>query len=747
MRQITITICLILTGFLLNAQTTISGTAKDQKGRPIPGASISIKDSYDGATSDSTGKFSFTTSDKGEQLLTASAIGYKGFEQKLTLAGGSQEVAVVMKEEVNEMTAVVITAGSFEASDRKRNTVLNSIDVVTTASANGDITGALKTLPGAQQVGESEGLFVRGGTASETKFFIDGTLVNKFFYSSIPNIATRGRFNPFIFKGTVFSAGGYSALYGQALSSAVILESIDLPDQSSANLSLSVIGAGGGFQQLAKNKKSSWGLNYSYTHLGLAFAVIKQNQDFFKTPAYHNIDANYRVRTGNGGMVKYYGYMSANKLGFTEPSIDSPGHFDRFYLQNMNHYHNVSWRENLGNRWKMNLGFSYANNRDEIEGSLQDENGKEVNLNNLEFKKFGLDAKGTFANAKLVIDRRLQGLSAIRFGGEFNYSSEKPDYTLYNGQKFGSEINEKISSAFAEADIYLTNNMAAKFGSRLEHSAILDKVNIAPRVSLAYKLGDYSQASVAYGIFYQTPESRYLPSNSDLTYAKASHYIAQYQMMGNDRTFRAEAFYKKYDNLLKTGFSTGQELALNNNGFGNAKGIEIFWRDRRTVKGVDYWISYSYLDTERDFLNYPYALQPSFAARHTASLVVKKYVQKISTQFNGSYNYASSRPYYFISNSSTGSSVKDQGLVPDYHNVSFSLNYLPSLRKPNNKNFVVYVLSVSNVFGIDQQFGYKYSYNGLRKEAILPPSKTFVFIGAFFSFGVDRSQEIINSNL
>jgi hypothetical protein len=33
-----------------------------------------------------------------------------------------------------------------------------------------------------------------------------------------------------LFKGTVFSTGGYSALYGQALSSALILESIDLPE-------------------------------------------------------------------------------------------------------------------------------------------------------------------------------------------------------------------------------------------------------------------------------------------------------------------------------------------------------------------------------------------------------------------------------------------------------------------------------------------------------------------------------------
>ena len=48
---------------------------------------------------------------------------------------------------------MLLSAGTFEASDRKRAAaVLNPIDIVTTASANGDVTGALKTLPGAQQV-------------------------------------------------------------------------------------------------------------------------------------------------------------------------------------------------------------------------------------------------------------------------------------------------------------------------------------------------------------------------------------------------------------------------------------------------------------------------------------------------------------------------------------------------------------------------------------------------------------------
>ncbi|MGZ5286289.1 MAG: carboxypeptidase-like regulatory domain-containing protein, partial [Flavisolibacter sp.] len=237
MEKFFLLVLLVILGLVSKSQVTVAGIVNDNKGRPVRSATITLKDTYDGAVSDSLGQFSFTTTETGNHLLVISAVGFREVEQPINLATQQASLTIVLKEEINELKAVVITAGSFEASDRKRSAVvLNSIDVVTTASANGDITSALKTLPGAQQVGESEGLFVRGGTAAETKIFIDGTLVNRFFYSSGPNIAGYGRFNPFLFKGTVFSTGGYSALYGQALSSAVILESIDLPDQTSATL-------------------------------------------------------------------------------------------------------------------------------------------------------------------------------------------------------------------------------------------------------------------------------------------------------------------------------------------------------------------------------------------------------------------------------------------------------------------------------------------------------------------------------
>jgi vitamin B12 transporter len=750
MRKTLLLATLILLFKTTHSQVLIVGSVKDNK-TPVSGASIAIKDSYDGAVTDSAGRFSFRTTEKGEQVLVVSAVGYKTYEQKINLSENQQSLAIVLKEQVNEMSAVVITAGTFEASDRKRATVLSSIDIVTTASANADVTGAIKTLPGAQQVGEAEGLFVRGGTASETKIFIDGTLVNNFFYTSEPNIATRGRFSPFIFKGTVFSAGGYSALYGQALSAALILESIDLPEQSSASLSISPIGGSAGIQKLTKNKNASWGVNYGYTNVYAAFKILKTAPDYFNIPQYHSGDANFRFRTSKTGFLKYYGYFSYNKVGIRTQSLDSIGYKDAFRLRNFNMYHNLSWKTNMAAQWKFNAGVSYTNNKDDIQGSNQDEKNNDVVLMGygLEYKTFLLNARGNYVNAKAVFEKRFGGLNALRFGSEYNYSDDRANYTLYSGQKYSNFLKENLVAGFAETDVYVTNDLAAKLGARMEHSQTLSKINLAPRVSLAYKLGKEGQASFAYGIFYQNPERRYLPSTYELNFAKATHYIVQYQKTTSKMTFRTEVFYKKYEDLFKTSMVNNQQIASSNNGFGYAKGFELFWRDRKTIKNLDYWISYSYLDTKRDFLNYPAEIQPSFAAKHTANLVVKKFVTKMKTQFNANYVFATGRPYYNIRYDNTNQkfAIYDQGKTIPYNSLSFSVNYLPNIFKEGAGKYSVFVFSITNVLGSKQVFGYSYSYNGMRKEAIVPPVKTFIYLGAFLSFGVDRTQDVINSNL
>ena len=127
---------------------------------------------------------------------------------------------------------------------------------------------------------------------------------------------------------------------------------------------------------------------------------------------------------------------------------------------------------------------------------------------------------------------------------------------------------------------------------------------------------------------------------------------------------------------------------------------------------------------------------------------MKKFVVPWKTGFNASYTFATGRPYYQLkTNGNQQTYFNDRGKTINYNALGFSLNYLPNLGKEKAKAFSVLVLSVSNILGQKQVFGYNYATVADRKLPILPPAKRFVYLGCFISIGIDRTQDAINNNL
>ena len=723
--------------FTLIAQITISGKVLGRNNKPLKDVSVTLKDTYDGATTDETGNYKFATSEKGSQILIFSHPKFIEIEKSIQIEDKNLILNAELKESVSEIDAVVISAGSIEASDKKRaTTLLTPIDVYTTAGANGQISSALETLPGVQKVGESEGLFVRGGTGTETKFFMDGNLVNNYFGNSVPGIKAMDRLNTSLFKGNVFSSGGYSAVYGQALSGVLALESIDLPERNAADFGISPIFASGGIQRVNQEKTHSYGISLGYSNLELMQKILKFNTDFEKAPQSFGGNGNFRIKTSRGGFIKYYGSYDTSSMKLSSPNLDDETSSDKINQNGKNTFHSLSYREKFG-RYTLNLGSSYTFNQNVLHFSNVDQNGSSPFNNDI-------DSKGNYFNAKALIERKLFKISAIRAGIELNTTKEETWVSIAQ-KKY--EFRDDITSLFAETDLGISNDLSLKIGARAENSSSINHWNFSPRFAMAYRISKEWTSSLAFGTFFQNPESRFFTENYQPNYQRADHYIFQVQRAADGRSLRLETYYKKYQDLIKTTTDFYRPIALNNNGSGYAKGVELFWRDKKSLKNIDYWVSYSYLDSKRDYLNYTESLFPNFAAKHTLSVVAKKFVTNWKTGFNISYNYNSGRPYYNFVTENGNTVLKNQGFVKDYQAVNFSLNYLPNLGKKDARAFTVLVLSINNVLGTKNEFGYNFSSNGLKSRAIVPPTNTFVFIGAFISFGTDRTQEAINNNL
>lgn len=686
----------------LYGQTAVSGKVTDEAGQPLPFANIFIKGSYDGNSTDESGEYSFTTTQTGTVTFVVSYVGYTTIEQQVELSDGELTLNFTMGGEVKELGRVVISAGSFEASDEKKSVILKPLDIATTAGALSDIYLALQTLPGTQVVGETEGLFVRGGSAAESKTIIDGMIVNSPFYSSVPDVPQRGKFSPFMFKGTIFNTGGYSARYGQALSSALILDTQDFPNDNYTALNLMAVGFGGSHLQTWENTAVAFEIGY--VDLAPYFSLQDQITDWDEPPTGMQSALTLRQKVSETGLLKLYSTFETGDQSLNLNNIENPGTKDHFRLVDRAYYVNSSYRDIIGDDIVVQTGFSY---------SLDD--------NDRRFNQYRLLSDESLIQGRLSFSKPVFGDHILYAGADVMEAKWIHDY-----EAFQNEYASLYAAGFIEADIYLTNDLAARTGFRFEHVDLLQENRLSPRLSLAYRLGEHDQINAAYGHYYQSPDTTGIFNDRNLEFERADHYILAYQYLGDKYTFRIETYYKQYDDLLRFRTDNAGVTTYDNLGKGYARGIDIFWRDKETLSDVDYWISYSYLDTKREYRWFPTEATPDFAADHTMSFVLKHFIAEITTSFGLTYTFATGRPYY---NPNSADFMSDR--TKPYHNVSINASYLMNLWG----NFTVVYASADNVLNIANEFGYRYSQDGTRRQQIVPTSLRTFFIGIFMTIG------------
>ncbi|MEC8832881.1 MAG: TonB-dependent receptor, partial [Bacteroidota bacterium] len=175
-----------------------------------------------------------------------------------------------------------------------------------------------------------------------------------------------------------------------------------------------------------------------------------------------------------------------------------------------------------------------------------------------------------------------------------------------------------------------------------------------------------------------------------------------------------------------------------NMGNGYAKGVDVFWRDSKSIANLDYWVSYSFLDTQRDYQNFPQKATPNFAPKHNASLVTKYWVDKLRSQVGLSYSYGSGRPYH---------NPNSQGFMQEktksYNNLSFNWAYLIDQQK-------ILYFSVSNLLSINNISNYQYAntpdMNGVfNRRAVTPPADSFFFVGFFWTISTDKKSNQLDN--
>jgi outer membrane receptor protein involved in Fe transport len=206
----------------VQAQTILSGTIKDTKGEPMIGATVALKGSKIGTTTNVEGKYSLKLDNAPSARISLSAVGYKTITENIMLNGNEQQQDFVLSEDVFNFEQVVVTGTSTTRTQREMAgslTQLSSKQIQ--ATSPNSMADILRFIPGVHVEGGggdvASNIFVRGlpsgGQYKYNPIEEDGMPVQSTGY--LTSSAQDVYFRPDLgIANMEFARGGSSTLFG-----------------------------------------------------------------------------------------------------------------------------------------------------------------------------------------------------------------------------------------------------------------------------------------------------------------------------------------------------------------------------------------------------------------------------------------------------------------------------------------------------------------------------------------------------
>lgn len=708
MRLTTFLIFLIISS-AVHAQITLSGNVRTGRDEPIPGVNLYIKGTYHGGTSDVKGRFAFESTQRDSMVLVATCIGFESKEQ--FIENPALDIKIRLSPKVNELSAVSITAGTIDVSDEVKSMVMKPLDIVTTAGALADITGALNTLPGAVTVANDGRLFVRGGDATETAIFFDGMKVGNAYGSSTSGLPTRNRFNAALFKGTFFSTGGYSAEFGGALSSVLSLETNDKPLRNQTDLSFMSVGLSAASTFVSEQQSLT--AEVAYTDLKPYQKIINQNIDFERAPRTLQGQVLYRHKFGKDGMLKGFAQMSGSQFVVWQPQPGEKGRGQRVAIDNIFGFGNASYKKEIGKKWISRGGVSLSRNTDKVE--------IDTNKFQTDNALFHVKQKLTYYYSDAV--KLINGVEAV----VYDYKSTDIVASL------SRDFQDVRPALFTEVEWYASSRLSFRGGIRGHYTSLNNEYRVEPRIAGAYSPYKNGIISFAAGIFSQKQDEdvQVLPGNMEDK--GASHFQLSFQHGSGERIFRIEGYLKSYKRVALR--KKSRYLA---EGEGYANGFDIFYRDKTSFKNTDFWITYSFVKSRRQYGDFRTQVQPSFAPEHNLAVVGKYWIPNWKSMPGATFTWNSG---YTYDNPNIAGEM--ESVSPNYASVSVNWSYLWK------QNLIVHV-ACNNVLGRKNISGYTFANqpdeNGQFQGLSLgQPAARFFFVGVFWTISKHKEANQLNN--
>lgn len=642
-------------------QVKIHGKVSDEKQEPLEFATVRIAGTAIGGTTGLDGGYSLSVAEHDTITVVFTCLGYKEVKRNLIDAKGDVTLNVTMQPNTKMLDEVEVT--DFKKQTTQMQTIDASSYKLAPDVSGGSIESMLSTMAGVNSNNEMSSQYsVRGGTYDENSVYINGVEVYR------PQLVSSGQqeglsiINPDMVGAVGFSTGGFSAEYGDKMSSALDITYRE-PEAFEGSVSLSLMGGSLCLGQSSKKFSQLHGVRYKSNSSLLSTMDEKGEYD----PRFFDYQTNMVFKPSSKFRVSFLGNIAINNYKFIPhdretnfgTSTDAKqfkvyfdgqekDKFETFfgalslqykpskktdftlltsgYLTNELVTYDIS-----GEYWLDQAGTSGDPSG---EGSVGGELGvgryMEHSRNRLKASVFSIALRGNTGinhhnlsygvqfNHETIMDRAREWEQRDSAGYSLPSTGESVQ-VIYNLTSHHDLSTNKFSAYLQDA--YRLSTSAGYFsfnaGLRLSYWDFNSETLVSPRINVAFIPERYSRWSFRFatGLYYQQPfykEYRMPVTDTDgnvnivlndqIKSQRSLHFIfgADYTFRAMDRPFKlsGEAYYKKLSNLIPYEVDN---LKITYTGVNGSDGFTAgldFKLFGQFVPGSDSWISFSLMKTQ-----------------------------------------------------------------------------------------------------------------------------------------------------
>ncbi len=654
-----ITLLLLIMTLSSQGQVKIQGKIVDNEDKPLEFVTIRVEGAALGTNSGLDGFYQLACPQQDTINVVFTCIGYDEVKRTLIDAKGDVAMNVRMVEKSKELSEIEVT--EFKKQTNTMQLIDGEVFKLSPDVSGGSVEALLTTMAGVNSSNEMSSQYsVRGGTYDENSVYINGIEVYR------PQLISSGQqeglsiINPDMVDAISFSTGGFSAEYGDKMSSVLDI-SYREPQAFEGGVSLSLMGGSLALGHSTTKFSQLHGVRYKRNASLLSSMETKGEYD----PNFFDYQTNLTYKFNNKFKVSFLGNIAINNykfkpvnrttnFGTSENAKQFKVYFDGqekdkfetyFGALSLNYRHSKSTDFSLlasgyltnelvaydisGEYWLDEAGTS---GEDGIGGELGVGRYHEHARNRLKASVFSLALKGNTSinrhnisygltfNHEDVHDRSKEW--ELRDSAGFSLPSTGVDVNvIYNLESRHDFSSNRVS--FYAQDTYKLYTKAGLFvlngGLRFSYWDFNSEFLVSPRVNASFipEANNSLAFRFATGLYYQAPfyKEYRMPMVDDKgnTIIELNNNIKSqrsYQIiLGGDYTFRAfgrpfkfsaEAYYKILGNLIPYELDNLKVVysGMNQtNGFTAGLDLKLFGQ---FVPGTDSWVSFSLMKTQEE---------------------------------------------------------------------------------------------------------------------------------------------------